>query len=225
MEKLILYHGSSKIIEKPVYGAGKPWNDYGRGFYCTQNKELSKEWACPDNNDGFSNCYEIQTDDLKILNLQGRDFNILHWLTILIQNRKFDLDTPIMRQADFYLKNNFSIDLTNFDAIIGYRADDSYFSFARAFLSNAISLEQLKIFMSLGKLGEQFMLKSSKAFDLIKFSGYEIAEARIYSSRRKKRDSDAKNQYKELLSNNDISGLFIRDLILREVKSDDECLR
>ncbi|MGN0722881.1 MAG: DUF3990 domain-containing protein [Treponema sp.] len=43
MEKLILYHGSSKIIEKPVYGAGKPWNDYGRGFYCTQNKELSKE--------------------------------------------------------------------------------------------------------------------------------------------------------------------------------------
>ena len=224
MAKLILYHGSSKIIEKPVYGAGKTWNDYGRGFYCTQNKELAKEWACPDNNDGFSNCYEIQIDDLKILNLQDRDFNILHWLTILIQNRKFDLDTPIMRQADFYLKNNFSIDLTNFDAIIGYRADDSYFSFARAFLSNAISLEQLKISMKLGKLGEQFMLKSSKAFDLIKFSGYEIAEARIYSSRRKKRDSDAKNQYKELLSNNDISALFIRDLILREVKSDDECL-
>ena len=224
MAKLILYHGSSKIIEKPVYGAGKTWNDYGRGFYCTQNKELSKEWSCPDNNDGFSNCYEIQIDDLKILNLQDRDFNILHWLTILIQNRKFDLDTPIMRQADFYLKNNFSIDLTNFDAIIGYRADDSYFSFARAFLSNAISLEQLKISMKLGKLGEQFMLKSSKAFDLIKFSGYEIAEARIYSSRRKKRDSDAKNQYKELLSNNDISALFIRDLILREVKSDDECL-
>ncbi len=224
MAKLILYHGSSKIIEKPVYGEGKTWNDYGRGFYCTQNKELSKEWSCPDNNDGFSNCYEIQIDDLKILNLQDRDFNILHWLTILIQNRKFDLDTPIMRQADFYLKNNFSIDLTNFDAIIGYRADDSYFSFARAFLSNAISLEQLKISMKLGKLGEQFMLKSSKAFDLIKFSGYEIAEARIYSSRRKKRDSDAKNQYKELLSNNDISALFIRDLILREVKSDDECL-
>ena len=39
--------------------------------------------------------------------------------------------------------------------IIGYRADDSYFSFANAFLNNTLSLEQLKEAMYLGKLGEQ----------------------------------------------------------------------
>ena len=32
---IILYHGSNKIIKKPVYGAGKRYNDYGSGFYCT----------------------------------------------------------------------------------------------------------------------------------------------------------------------------------------------
>ena len=34
---IILYHGSNKIIKKPVYGAGKRYNDYGSGFYCTQD--------------------------------------------------------------------------------------------------------------------------------------------------------------------------------------------
>ena len=43
-----LYHGSSKIIEKPLFGYGKPYNDYGLGFYCTEHVELAKEWACKD---------------------------------------------------------------------------------------------------------------------------------------------------------------------------------
>ena len=28
-----LYHGSKDIIEHPRYGAGKPYNDYGRGIF------------------------------------------------------------------------------------------------------------------------------------------------------------------------------------------------
>lgn len=225
MSSLILYHGSSKIIEKPIFGEGKIWNDYGQGFYCTQNKELAKEWACPNDDNGFSNCYKLEDSGLNILNLEDSQFTILHWLTLLIQNRKFDLDTPILRQADFYLKENFFIDLSDFDVIIGYRADDSYFSFAKAFLSNTISYKQLQIAMKLGKLGEQFMIKSKKAFDLLQFKGFEIAEANVYSLLRKKRDLDARNQYKNLLNKDDISGLFIRDLILEKVKNDDERLR
>ena len=43
--------------------------------------------------------------------------------------------------------------------VIGYRADDSYFSFARAFVNNEISLEQLSYAMRLGKLGELVCIK------------------------------------------------------------------
>ncbi|MBQ2640754.1 MAG: DUF3990 domain-containing protein, partial [Lachnospiraceae bacterium] len=32
-----IYHGSVKIIEKPQYGAGRRDNDYGLGFYCTED--------------------------------------------------------------------------------------------------------------------------------------------------------------------------------------------
>ena len=32
-----LYHGSSSIIEKPKYGYGKTYNDFGLGFYCNDS--------------------------------------------------------------------------------------------------------------------------------------------------------------------------------------------
>ena len=38
-----LYHGSSNIIEKPLFGYGKPYNDYGLGFYCTDSLEMAME--------------------------------------------------------------------------------------------------------------------------------------------------------------------------------------
>ena len=41
--KKILYHGSDHIITNPEYGHGSYANDYGRGFYCTENIELAKQ--------------------------------------------------------------------------------------------------------------------------------------------------------------------------------------
>ncbi len=225
MSILTLYHGSQKIIEKPLFGIGKSYNDYGQGFYCTENLDLAKEWACSAFDDGFANIYKLNTDCLKLLDLQTENFCTLHWLAILVNNRKFDLDTPIMRQGVFYLKENFLPDLTEFDLIKGYRADDSYFSFARAFLSNQISFTQLQNAMKLGKLGEQIMLKSRKAFENITFTGYEIAEGKKYYPLRKSRFYKAKKDFEKSLEAGDISGLFIRDLILEEVKDDDPRLR
>ena len=59
MKKLTIFHGSPEIIEKPQFGKGKTYNDYGRGFYCTEHIELAKEWACTEDVDGFVNKYEI----------------------------------------------------------------------------------------------------------------------------------------------------------------------
>lgn len=53
--KTILYHGFHEIIKKSVYGKGKTYNDYGRGFYCAEHLELAKEWACSENIDGYCN--------------------------------------------------------------------------------------------------------------------------------------------------------------------------
>ena len=83
MSNLILYHGSPEIVRKPEFGKGKPYNDYGQGFYCTESLDLAKEWACGENTDGVANRYEINTAELRILNLNSEKYTILHWLALL----------------------------------------------------------------------------------------------------------------------------------------------
>ena len=225
MSKLILYHGSSEIIAKPIFGKGKAYNDYGRGFYCTENFELAKEWACTEGIDGYANQYEIETDGLKILNLSSGEYMVLHWLALLMTYRKLRLSTPVMKRGAEWLKEHFLVNIEDYDAIIGYRADDSYFSFARAFVSNEISLGQLSHAMKLGKLGEQFVLKSREAFEAIQFVSYVASDNTIYYARRKARDDAARAAFFAELERDDMDGIYIRDLIRGEVKADDPRLR
>ena len=225
MSRLILYHGSSEIIEKPIFGKGKAYNDYGRGFYCTENFELAKEWACTEGIDGYANQYEIETDGLKILNLSSIEYTVLHWLALLMTYRKLRLSTPVMKRGAEWLKEHFLVNIEDYDVIIGYRADDSYFSFARAFVSNEISLGQLSHAMKLGKLGEQFVLKSREAFEAIQFVSYVASDNTIYYARRKARDDAARAAFFAELERDDMDGIYIRDLIRGEVKADDPRLR
>ena len=225
MSKLVLYHGSPEIIEKPIYGKGKAYNDYGKGFYCTEILELAKEWACTEGVDGYANQYEIETDNLRILNLSADEYTILHWLALLMTYRKLRLSTPVMKRGAEWLKEHFLFDIVDYDSIIGYRADDSYFSFARAFVNNEIPLGQLSHAMRLGKLGEQFVLKSPKAFESIKFVSYKSADNTVYYARRKVRDDEARAAFFAELEKEDIDGLYMRDIIREEVKADDPRLR
>ena len=221
MSKRILYHGSPDIIEKPVFGKGKPYNDYGRGFYCTEHIELAKEWACTEGVDGYANRYEIDTRGLSVLDLSSDEYTILNWLALLMRHRQGRLSAPVAKQGRDYLLQNFLPDFEKYDAIIGYRADDSYFSFARAFVSNTISLKQLGNAMRLGKLGEQFVLKSPKAFDAIRFLGYTVADNAVYYAKRKVRDDEARAAYAKELEAADIDGIFMRDILREEMKPDD----
>ena len=40
MDAITIYHGSPSIVT-PVFGEEKTYNDYGHGFYCTENLELA----------------------------------------------------------------------------------------------------------------------------------------------------------------------------------------
>ena len=96
---MILYHGSKDIIEKPIYGQGKKYNDYGLGFYCTDNIELAKEWGTSFERSGYANRYQIDCTELKILDLNDDKYCILHWLAILLSNREFDTPAGLALEA------------------------------------------------------------------------------------------------------------------------------
>ena len=221
MEKIItIYHGSEKIVEVPTFGEGKKNNDFGLGFYCTESEDLAKEWAVSSLRNGFANKYTLDTEYMRILNLNSPEYTILNWIAVLVEHRLFSIKTPLARRAKQYLIDNFSINVNAFDIITGYRADDSYFDYAESFLNNGISVEQLARAMRLGKLGEQIVIKSQFAFSRLKFEGFDVAEKEEFYVLRKSRDDEANRLYLEMLEEEG-DGLYIQDIIRGGIKNDD----
>ena len=223
---MIIYHGSKDIIEKPEFGKGNQKNDYGLGFYCTENVELAKEWACSNNEtNGYANQYEFDLSTYKVLDLREEKYSILNWMALLLKFRTFDVNTPISAQAKEYILENFYVDVEEYDVIIGYRADDSYFSFAKDFINNTISVEQLAEAMRLGELGIQIVLKSKKAFDTVKYMSYELAECKEYYVKRVSRDKKARETYLSGYRQNLVTdGSFVMDIIRKGLKNGDKIL-
>lgn len=221
MKKLItIYHGSENIIAKPEFGKGRVNNDFGLGFYCTESEALAKEWAVSSLRNGFANRYILDTEYLKVLNLNSSQYTILNWIAVLVEHRLFTIKTPVARRARQYLIDNFSINVNAFDLITGYRADDSYFDYADSFINNGISVEQLARAMRLGKLGEQIVVKLKYAFSKLQFEGYNVADKAQFYALRKERNEEANKLYFAMLEE-DNDGLYIQDIIRSGIKNDD----
>ena len=221
MDKLItIYHGSKQIVEVPTFGLGRKNNDFGLGFYCTESNDLAKEWAVSSLSDGFANRYTLDTEYLNTLNLNSPNYTILNWIAVLVEHRLFSIKTPIARRAKQYLIEHFGVNVNAFDLIIGYRADDSYFDFAEAFLNNTITVEQLSLAMRLGKLGEQIVIKSQFAFSKIKYEGFEVARKDEFYVLRKARDDEANQTYLDI-QEEESDGLYVQDIIRGGISNDD----
>ena len=162
-------------------------------------------------------------DSLNILNLLDGKYNILHWMALLLKNRTFRLSNEIAIDACDYIIENFSIDLKAYDVIIGYQADDSYFSFAESFVQNGLPLRSLNEALHLGRLGTQTVLISEKSFRNLTFDGADFADKTVYYPKFIARDSNARETYRKEIRNrhsykNDI---FVLDILREEMKDND----
>lgn len=218
----IVYHGSEFRIDRPVFGLGKAHNDYGLGFYCTEKIEMAKEWAVTEAHDGYANKYELNLEGLKVLNLAKAPYNTLHWLSVLVKYRVFDMGGGIIASAAKYLNEHFSVDVEEYDVVIGYRADDNYFSFARGFLNGTISYEQLCRAIRLGGLGLQTVLKSPKAFDQIKSIDFERAFRADWLKTRRERENRAREAFGEILRRGfKVDELYMINILQQGILPDD----
>lgn len=163
--------------------------------------------------------------DLKILDLLSPQYCVLHWIALLVEHRSFRTDTAIAAGACEYLHDHFLPDRSVCDVIRGWRADDSYFSYARAFVNNTITVDQLGRAMRLGNLGEQIVLKSERAFKSIHFAGFERAPQALYGPLAKERDEAARAQYRKLLAENPFEGIRIVDIVREGMTENDPRLQ
>lgn len=223
MSKIKLLHGTDHIIEKPDFTLGNSNNDYGKGFYCTQEDEMAREWACKNNTEGFVNIYEFDTDNLRVLNLSDGNHNILNWIALLLKYRTFNINSEIASDARDYIIKNYSVDATKYDYIIGYRADDSYFRYAESFISNTLPLRGLNMALRLGKLGLQTVMVSEKSFCQIYFSDAYSVDKSIYYPKFLARDTNARHSYRNEIKNGRSyrDDIFVMDILREEMKNDD----
>ena len=170
---MIIYHGSKIEITKPKVHGSNPTNDYGPSFYLTIDLESAKSWACRNDSLGVVNQYFIDPrsyQKLRILDLTDKSkYSILNWIAILMHFRT--LESTFIKNNEIVLKwlEKYYIDVNEYDVIIGFRADDSYFRFPIRFVSNDLAFEDLEEVFMLGHLGVQYAFMSEKAIKVLKF--------------------------------------------------------
>lgn len=166
-----VYHGSKQTITSPKYQGSKKDNDYGPAFYLTRNIESSHEWACRNLTVGVVNEYELDLNGLKVLDLTDKTkYSVLNWLAVLLHFRTLEdsFVRPFKARLEF-LEERYFIDVSKFDLVIGYRADDAYFRFPLDFIRGNLTLEQLEYAYSLGKLGIQYVITSQRGIEHLKY--------------------------------------------------------
>lgn len=225
-QRMYLWHGAPTIIERPEYGFGKSYNDFGLGFYCTEHKDSAREWACNKKNSGFINQYHLDTKTLSVLNLCSEEFSILHWVALLSNNREFSPVSMDGSTAVAYLQQHFLPNIATFDVIIGFRADDSCFSIVRAFLDSKISLKQLKELVAKENPALQVVLTSREAFKHLGFVNCEAVENTIYYTKRKSRDLQLHTAFIDALNApHDNTALYMSQIVEERMGEHDERLR
>lgn len=215
-ETVSLYHGTSNLNFKLDFKFENPNNDYGKGLYLTPSLELAKEWAMSDygnKKSGIAVEYLYNTSGLKILDL--RKLDSLYWASILLSNRRIDDLPEVVEDNVKLLQKHYYIDVSEFDIIIGFRADDSYYAYMSDFISGLIYRETFDRALSLGKLGIQYCLKSERSFDRLT----EIKRHKATNVDRQRyinRDTKARRDYYKIRNGVALSKLTIVDILRGE---------
>ena len=211
MEKLTLFHGTSDKNVIPTYGLGEKKHDYGMGFYLTANIELAKEWAVckPDVTNGWVHQYELETDELKILDFQGEA--VLSWLAELMKHRDASDSKRYRMLAEKFI-DKYGIDTSGYDVIKGWRANASYFYIAKEFVRDNIDMDILTELLSLGGLGIQYCIKSRLAYEHLQEVQDSLLSVDYMEFREKynQRDVSARQKMRELIDSdaNKVTNVF-----------------
>ena len=211
MSKIILFHGTPDKVVVPTFCRGEDKHDYGKGFYLTENVELAKEWAVcrPNDKNGWVHKYELDTEDLKILDFQER--NVLSWLAELMKHRDA-ADSKRYRMLAKKFIEKYGIDTSGYDVIKGWRANASYFYIAREFVRDNIDIEILEELLSLGGLGIQYCIKSELAYANLKEVENELisVEYEEFNQKYNFRDVTARERMKDLVDSdaNKVTNVF-----------------
>lgn len=170
-----LYHGSKSHNLVPKYSIGRSTRDFGKGLYLYPSYDIAREWANSDRynlidisnrhtigrNSIFVHEYNLYIDDLKVFDF--RKAGVLAWVAYVLSHRNavssFRHENLSRLFIDKYIPN-----VKGCDALIGWRADASFFYLIRKFVLDEIGVDSLSDILLRGNVDLQVVLRSKKAF-------------------------------------------------------------
>ena len=141
-----IYHGSREIIKEPDYNYHNDVSDLKRGFYCTDDEELAKEWACKrtqeDKGKHFTAYLNVFDFDDTVAEI--KDLSLIDPIDLfgtLVLNRPPQHAEDEIKAMYRWFGQEHGIDIDKYDDVdcfISWRCDDRLFNIADYFFHNAI---------------------------------------------------------------------------------------
>lgn len=168
-----LFHGNRDNEMMPIFefNQGKEsFSDFGNCFYTTDKEESASIWAYNiyGEQEPYVHYYALNTTGLKILDLREDDvfLNFIATLFKYRQDKVEDLGFLHKYNTELFTKK-YALDVSDYDLIITKGVDDSYPSYLKGFASSGITLQQIKDITSQMNYGDQYAIKSEKAYSLL----------------------------------------------------------
>lgn len=161
---MIVYHGSTVLVENPEIRVGENFLDFGIGFYTTTSYEQAERWAKikmrRENADtGYVTIYEFDFDAaIKDANVKRFDTADKEWLLFVVQNRRGEYGTE---SADMY---------------IGPVADDDVYQSIRLFETGVLDVEATVKRLKTEKLQDQWTFHTDKMLTYLRYVDHKIVK-------------------------------------------------
>lgn len=103
---MLVYHGSSQIVETPEIRIAKYNKDFYFGFYCTIMREQAQRWATRFGTKGYINIYEyVPNNELKMLKYDKMTEDWLDFIAACRNGKAHDYDIVEGPMADDTIYN------------------------------------------------------------------------------------------------------------------------
>lgn len=155
---MLLYHGSTMAVHKPIVSRGRGKTDFGKGFYTTTSREQAEKWAqikrdrMGDEAHAIVSVFELDDAVLNNPAYHTRHFDgaTAEWLDFVVGNRRGEVHH-------------------NFDLIMGPVANDRLYAtitlYENGILDANAAIEQLNTH----QLFDQLSFHTTKACKLLTF--------------------------------------------------------
>jgi len=153
VSEIILYHGSTQIVEYPEIRTARFHKDFYYGFYCTLFAEQAKRWAVRFDGAGIMNEYiYTPNESMKILKFSEMTEE---WLDFIVSCR--------LGQSHDY------------DIVEGPMANDTIFNYVQNFTDGKITREAFWELAKYKRPTHQISFHTARALTTLRFlKGYEV---------------------------------------------------